>query len=84
MDSKYNAISNNQQQSYSPFNFKRKFTNGSINSNNDQFKRNKTNNAAGNEFPKSNLSNSGQNGNGKGLTIDEQRHQLPVYKVRKQ
>lgn len=84
MDSKYNAISNNQQQPYNPFNFKRKLTNGSLNSNNDQFKRHKPNNAAAIDFPKSNSSNSGQNTNGKGLTIDEQRHQLPVYKVRKQ
>ncbi|KAG4076501.1 hypothetical protein HA402_014465 [Bradysia odoriphaga] len=82
MDSKYNAIS--QQQQNSPFNFKRKLTNGNLNANNDQFKRFRPNN--GNvEYPKgNNLSAAGQNGNGKGLTIEEQRHQLPVYKVRKQ
>lgn len=89
MDSKYNAISQQQQQqTISPFNFKRKLmTNGHhINTNNDQ-KRFKSNSITANDFPKaSNSSNTGQNANsnGKSFTIDEQRHQLPVYKVRKQ
>lgn len=84
MDSKYNAISNNQPD-YNPFNFKRKLTNGSLNSsNNDQLKHFKSNNSGGNDFQKNNSSNSGQSSNGKSLTIEEQRHQLPVYKVRKQ
>lgn len=82
MDSKYNAISN--QQANHPFNFKRKLTNGHLNSNNDQFKRFKTNNNNSIDFPKNNSMNAGQNGNGKGLSIEEQRHQLPVYKVQKQ
>lgn len=80
MDSKYNAISH--QQPNNPFNFKRKLTNGHLNSNNDQFKRFKSNNGNNSiDFPKT---NAGQNGNGKGLSIEEQRHQLPVYKVQKQ
>ncbi|KAJ6646349.1 ATP-dependent RNA helicase DHX33 [Pseudolycoriella hygida] len=66
----------------------RKLTNGHSNSNNnnnnDQFKRFKSNNNSSNDFPKNNLPNSGQNANGRSLSIDEQRHQLPVYKVRKQ
>lgn len=82
MDSKYNAISN-QQPTNSPFNFKRKLTNGHNNSNNDQFKRFKSNNNSM-ELSKGNSSNPGQNVNGKGFSIEQQRHQLPVYKVRKQ
>lgn len=88
MDSKYNAISSQQQQN-NPFNFKRKLMNGNLsNNNNDHLKRFRPSNGNG-DYPKNNnnnnnASNAGQNGNGKGLTIEEQRHQLPVYKVRKQ
>lgn len=85
MDSKYNAITNNQQQQFNPFNFKRKLSNGNYNSSNDHgAKHFKSNNSPGIEFTKGNSTNPRPNLNGKGLSIDEQRHQLPVYKVRKQ